>query len=392
MGTRPDRMGETPAMAQGSSRILLLTGRPGAEDDLRPLAGRLRGLGHEVRALLAGREPAGLPPWPDLAEVPGLASPWLLPWAVRRLGRGLDGWRPDLIHAVQADVADVAVALAERWRVPYVLTVDEFLAPGEGVRLARRWCRRLVATSRELADELVGDLGIPAPLVATVHPGIEARDDDPATEDDGEPDDAPRPTVAVVGAAGPLSASSGFTTFLGAARRVLDAGIDAEFVIAGQGEDEDEGDLRRRVDRLRIADRVTFAGRLAVDGSFWGVLDLFCLTSTVPTTGYALAVAMAHGVPAVASDVPGLRELVEHEVTGLRVPPDDSQALARAVLDLLADEPRARALGAAGRDRILADFDPDREAAELSALYGAALEPPASSPLLNAPSPGGAGS
>ena len=50
--------------------------------------------------------------------------------------------------------------------------------------------------------------------------------------------------------------------------------VDAEFVIAGQG--EAEVDLRRRAARLRIADRLTFAARCFVGPRFWTVLDIFC--------------------------------------------------------------------------------------------------------------------
>src|SRR5207249_1429134 len=111
-----------------------------------------------------------------------------------------------------------------------------------------------------------------------------------------------------------------------AARRVLDAGIDAEFIIAGQG--DDEVDLRGRASRLQIADRITFAGRNVVGARFWRVLDVFCQTSLSPTVGRTLALAMAFGVPAVVSDVEGLCALVQHGETGLIVPPGDSGALA----------------------------------------------------------------
>jgi glycosyltransferase involved in cell wall biosynthesis len=61
--------------------------------------------------------------------------------------------------------------------------------------------------------------------------------------------------------------------------------------------------------------------------------------------------AMLVGCPVVASDVGGLRDVVEHGVTGLRVPPGDPDALA-AALDGLLDDPVARQrMGAAGRVR-----------------------------------------
>jgi glycosyltransferase involved in cell wall biosynthesis len=171
----------------------------------------------------------------------------------------------------------------------------------------------------------------------------------------------------VVGAAGPLVSGSGFATFLNAARKVVDAGVDAEFLIAGQG--EDEGDLRRRADRLRIAERLTFADEIPVGLTFWDVLDLFCETSVVPTVGRPLILAMASGVPSIATNVEGLRTLIRDQETGLMVPPGDSQALAQSIIGLLKNPERARELGANGQKRVLLDHRPDLEAERLHALY-----------------------
>ena len=80
--------------------------------------------------------------------------------------------------------------------------------------------------------------------------------------------------------------------------------------------------------------------------------------------GMVLTRAFACAVPVVASDIPGYRAVMTDE-TGVLVPPGDSDALAEAVVDLLEDEPRRRALGrarAADRDRALL-LGPDRRAA-----------------------------
>jgi glycosyltransferase involved in cell wall biosynthesis len=261
----------------------------------------------------------------------------------------------------------VGLALAEHWRLPYIQTVDEFLGPGERLRVSRAWCRRLVAVSPDLADDLARGFGVPPAFLSVVCRGISFP------ETAAGPAPARTTRVPVIGTAGPLVATSGFATFLNAARRVLDAGIDAEFVIAGQG--EDEVDLRRRADRLRIADRVTFASHSLEGLRFWDVLDVFCHTSLIPTVGRALAMAMAAGVPSIASDVRGLRALVEHEVTGVRVPPNNSTALAATILSLLGDREGAGRLGRLGREVVLRDFQPDDEARGLEAVYRSVVVP-----------------
>jgi glycosyltransferase involved in cell wall biosynthesis len=355
-------------MAENPRHVLLLTGRVGTHQDVGPIRAfldRLRREGVEAQVVCVSAEEGGVPD-ERLFVAPGLGRSWQKSLAVRRLGIGATIRRPDVLHVGQLSVAAVGLAIAEHWGLPYLLTVDEFPGPRDRLRLSRRWCRRLTAASPELADELVRGLGAPEAFVSVILPGIALPPEDASGR-------APRSgRVPVIGTAGPLVPASGFATFLGAARRVIDAGVDAEFVIAGLG--EDEVDLRRRADRLRIADRVTFAGHPVVGLRFWNVLDVYCQTSLTPTVGRALAMAMGAGVPSIATDVDGLRAVVTHEETGLCVPPNDSAALARTILAILGDPDRAARLAEQGRAFIGRVFNPDDEARNLAALYDSVLD------------------
>jgi glycosyltransferase involved in cell wall biosynthesis len=79
--------------------------------------------------------------------------------------------------------------------------------------------------------------------------------------------------------------------------------------------------------------------------------------------------AMAYGVAAIVTDVGGSPELVEHEVSGLVVPPGDAAMLAQAVLRLQQDPDLARELGRRGRERIARDFSIRATIARTAALY-----------------------
>jgi glycosyltransferase involved in cell wall biosynthesis len=346
-------------MAEGGPHVLLLAGRLKDGDDGRSvlaLVERLGTVGVSAQVLCA----SALAGDDRVIGRAGLGHRWLLPLTVRGLRPGQGGLiRPDLLHVLTPGAGALGIAAADCWRIPYVQTVDEFLTPGERLRVSRRWCRSLIAASYDLAEDLERVWGVSAGFLTVVRPGI------PVPGEEHPPPVQHR--VPVIGTAGPLKDTSGFATFLNAARRVLDGGVDAEFVIAGQG--DDEVDLRRRADRLRIADRVTFAAQPAVGPRFWGLLDLYNQPATAPTVGRSLANALAFGVPSVASDVQGLRALMTHGETGLLVPPENSGALAEAILALLADPERARILGNRGRDRIRRDFDPDAEAANLASIY-----------------------
>ncbi len=79
--------------------------------------------------------------------------------------------------------------------------------------------------------------------------------------------------------------------------------------------------------------------------------------------------AMASGLPVVASNISGIPELVEHEHTGLLVPPRDPSALADALARLSRDNEERIALGRAGRKRVLDQFDLDKNSRRLLNLF-----------------------
>jgi glycosyltransferase involved in cell wall biosynthesis len=79
--------------------------------------------------------------------------------------------------------------------------------------------------------------------------------------------------------------------------------------------------------------------------------------------------AMAYGVPTIVTDVGGSPELVQHEISGIVVPPGDANALAAAILRLWQQPELARALGRGGRQRIERDFSNRTTVARTLALY-----------------------
>lgn len=90
---------------------------------------------------------------------------------------------------------------------------------------------------------------------------------------------------------------------------------------------------------------------------------LFVLPSIVAADGQmegipvALMEALASGRPVVSTKISGIPELVEHEVNGLLVDPQDSVALAQAMRELLENAPRARSMGLNGREKVRREFD-----------------------------------
>lgn len=350
----------------GERTILVLAGRLGRHDARWPLApwlDRLERRGCRLQVLCVSRGNV-LGDDPRCLELPGLGNRWMRGWVVRHFSsRG--GWMPpDLMHVIHDEMSETALSLAESSGLPYIQTVADFRTLERGLRLSRRWCRRLVAIGRELASGLVEELGVPGARIAVIPPGISLPE---------EPVPAPAPgRVPVIGAGGPLDEVSGLMVFLEAARRILDAGRDAEFVIAGQGSSHVE--VRRRAQSLGITERVTVAEITALGADYWSVLDLYCQPSVTANAGVSLLQAMAHGVPCVATSAPGLRGLIDPGSSGLMIPPGDPRALELAINSLLDRPEEARELGHNARRRVQSQFDPETEADRLVELYREVLE------------------
>jgi glycosyltransferase involved in cell wall biosynthesis len=141
----------------------------------------------------------------------------------------------------------------------------------------------------------------------------------------------------------------------------------AHAIFAGEGPERE-----RIVEEARAAG---IDGRVHVLGfrddvpDLLGASDLLVHVAHVEGFGYAIAEAMMAGIPTVASRVSSIPEIVEDGVTGILVPPDDADALARAIDAYARDPERRRRDGAAGRARAHAEFDLERRTDELEAIF-----------------------
>lgn len=143
-----------------------------------------------------------------------------------------------------------------------------------------------------------------------------------------------------------------------------------------------DGDLRADYEaaaaRLGLERRVTFAGRVA-DAElpdYYRAADVAVLPSTTmgEAFGLVLVESLACGTPVIASDLPGVRTVVAHGSDGLLVPPGDASALAAALAELLGDEPRRRAMGVRGREKVVAHYAWEAIGERLERIYGEVLD------------------
>lgn len=207
-------------------------------------------------------------------------------------------------------------------------------------RLALRRYNVIVAVSESVRRFLVDDCQLDAGKVRVIRNGWHGEP--------RPPDTSPRPpTVVTVGMFRPEKDQA---TLLRAVDEVRRRGVNARLVLVG------DGPLRPSVESLARdlgldSDVAIFTGHVP---DVWPVLaasDVFALSSRQETLGIAVVEGMAAGLPTVTTNVGGLPEVVDVDVTGRLVPPRDPRALADALIHLLTDPAARASMGEAARRR-----------------------------------------
>ena len=367
-----------------SRRLLVLNERDprhpqagGAEVHLREIFGRLAADGDAVTLLASG-----FPGAPSEEEVGGLRVVRLgprpryyarVPAAYRRL-------RAEAPFDVVVEDLNKFPFFARLWvREPLVVLAHHFFgrtafrqtaAPLAAALVAAEWLvprlyrgLPVVAVSASTRDELVRG-GLAPADVRVVPNGVDHRRYLP-----GPGPRAPAPTVLALGRVEPYKR----TELLVDAVATLP---DARLVIAGTG--TGLAAVRARVAARGVADRVALRGFVAEDEKLRLLQTAHVVAAASEKEGWGLTIleAAACGTPAVASDVPGLRDAVRDGETGLLVPAGNAAALAHALGHVLGDAALRTRLSA-GAVRWASGFDWDVAAAEVSAVLDAARGVPA---------------
>jgi glycosyltransferase involved in cell wall biosynthesis len=151
----------------------------------------------------------------------------------------------------------------------------------------------------------------------------------------------------------------GIGEYANAARLLRSGGVSARFLLAGAADDGNPDGVPHSVIRQWCDEGVLeWLGHVEDMADLLGQVDVVALpTSYGEGVPRVLLEAAAAGLPLVATSAPGCREIVEHDLNGLLVPPGDADALAGALRRLI-DSPGLRELmGHRGRRKVLLEFD-----------------------------------
>ncbi len=175
------------------------------------------------------------------------------------------------------------------------------------------------------------------------------------------------PKSRLIGLVGPLLLHKQVKDAVWAADLLKVIRDDVHLLIVGDGPHRDR--LRRYRNQVAIRDKVHFLGSRDDVPRLMPHFDAFWSTSRLEDQSSSLLEAMAAGVPVVASDIPGTRDLVVHETTGYLVPLGDRAAVARNTNRLLDNAELAQRLGQAGKQKATQEFSIPSMLARYTELY-----------------------
>ena len=145
--------------------------------------------------------------------------------------------------------------------------------------------------------------------------------------------------------------------------------IHPEFTLLIGGEGSEAGKLQNLVKELNLARNVRFLGSVKDVRSVLQLCDLGILSSHSESLSNSIVEYMAMGLPVVATDVGGTREMIKHGENGFLVPAGDSEALAQATLRVLRDRELMAKVGAENRKKAERMFGKERCIREHEELY-----------------------
>lgn len=295
------------------------------------------------------------------------------PAAMWRLKRHIRSLKPDIVHtwifaancygrqaAFSARVKHVVAGerCVDPWKVWHELAIDRYLA--------KRTDR--IATNSSGVREFYVRHGLPAEKFVVIPNGIEpfetqngvARDE--LLRELGLPKDA-----RLMGAIGRLWPQKRLKDVIWATDLLKCIRDDAHLLIIGDG--PHRWRLERFRNQLELPDRVHFLGHRDDVQRLLPHFDCLWLASGYEGQSNAVMEAMSAGIPVVATDIPGNRDLVLPEETGYLVPFASRSDFARWTNVLLNDHDLAQRMGEAGRQRMLNEFSVDKMIDRYAQLY-----------------------
>lgn len=291
------------------------------------------------------------------------------PWMAVRIARLLRAWHVDIVHTRNAESFFYGVVAARLAGVRAVIHSEhgrEFPEKPLRAWLQRQLLRHVdfaFTVSRQLKSDLERELRVPASRFEVLYNGVDVERFQYQRTHGPAPDAS---QSLLIGSVGRLVPVKNYALLLQAVARLAKA-PSCRLLLIGEG--PERATLEQLAAQLGLASRVVFAGHRDDVPQLLEKVDIFVLPSLSEGMSNTLLEAMASGLPVVASDVGGNREVIDPERTGLLFPSGDVAALTGQLERLLeSGELRAR-LGDAAALRVGIEFSMQAMLARYTELY-----------------------
>lgn len=243
-------------------------------------------------------------------------------------------------------------------------------------RITQRWVDGLIAVSTDVKRALIEQFAIRDEKIAVICNSVDVRRY-------GHPVDRTAvraslrlpPEACMAAVVATFKRQKGHRYLIDAAAQVIDRFPNLHLLFIGDG--ELRHDLQARTRSAGLSDHVHFLGWRQDIPELLAASDYFVLPSLWEGLPMALIEAMASGLPVIATNVSGSRQVVVDGESGLLVEPGDVPALANAMIRTLAAPEAARAMGRTARQRVATEFSAQKQARDHLALFcaGGLAEP-----------------
>lgn len=279
-------------------------------------------------------------------------SAWTV--AIKRFQRIIREVSPDLVHAGPIQLGGFLTALADfhpalmmSWGSDVLMTPDRECSAKKIVQFSLQHCDMAIADCEVVRERIMSLGGVPPERIVTLPWGVDLKVFRPKRSSLGLRQRLEWRDCKVIISTRALEASHCPFIFLKAIKRILDERDDVRVLILGDGR------LRNTVDSFihknDLPDRVHLASQVPESAlaDYFAEADLYVSAACCDGTSISLLQAMACGLPAVVANAYGNKEWVKNGENGWLFPPEDDQALAKAILQALADDDARRIAGEA---------------------------------------------
>jgi glycosyltransferase involved in cell wall biosynthesis len=311
----------------------------------------------------------------DLILLPRFKKWMLLPF-ILELKKMFLNKKIDIVHTFQIQ-SDILGGIAARLAgIKYLFSLYESKIIPDNIswnkqtfyclmnNVMKKWFIKTIVVSRGLREELIFNKFRPADKIGVIYLGLNIPDKYKDCKFSFNKLKEKRPLIGTISR---FSKEKGIDRFIKAIPVILEKLPRAEFILVGKG---DEGKiLNDLICRLKIESKIKVKDWTNDVFSVLESIDIFVMPSLREGCPHGLLEALALQRPVVASDIEGIRDVVDNEKEALLVDTGDTKLFADKVLSLCDNSDTAIALGQRGRRKIQEEFTIKEEMAQMKNLY-----------------------